>query len=191
MSNTRKRIKTKRGQHTTSSKPNPRQKHINAIQAEKDRLEALTPTGLRRVYASFPELEDLIDRCAWLVSVTDPTAGRSLEPSRGGDNDRVLEAGQRVAWFRGHQSYVQDELASLNKRLADKIEANDHDRYKPEAPRCWRRGCTDESGNPTRGRRQSLENEVCQWCGEPFSTAQTNDRPWRTSGARESRSTAR
>lgn len=161
-----KKSKGKKKGYSTGQGARPKDRHIAAVQAEADRYRAMTPVGIRRVFASFPELEDLIDSCAWLVAMVDPTTSRSTGTiGRTSDTDNVgamLAAGDRVQWYRGHKDFISGELAKLNRQIADKIKPTDHDRYKPPKPRCWRRGC------PRYSHHQPYDAEVCQGCGQPF-----------------------
>lgn len=156
----------KKPRNTQTTKVRPAdQGHINALQAEIDRLEAMTTVGQRRVFASFPELEYLFECCAWLISIVDPTAGRTYgtigRTSIDATNnvDAMLAAGDRVEWFVGKQQWLNDELKLLNENLAGKIEATEHDRYKATPPVCITSGCE------VKGLPQAFDSRFCRQCG--------------------------
>lgn len=169
MTNTRRRVKAKnKTKAKAPKKATPREQHIAAIQADKARLEALTPVGTRRIVASFPAVEELLDLLGWLVDATDPTAAIGVDTQRvivtqsPSDDDGIERAASAVARFVGIQHSTNRALEDVVRVLRDKVEANDHDRWKPTPNQCWVRSC------PKRGLRQAWDQPTCAGCGRSF-----------------------
>lgn len=170
MTNTRKRLKVKRKASGTQT---PEEKHVAAIQAELDKVRNMTPVGLNRIVASFPELRDLINNLGDLVEAADPTAGRHLDPdqpyiSRDSSGDGIVafgdiathRAGISTYRFRKEQDRVRKRLGNLAYTVSVALGGGDGIHY--EKPRCKRTNC------PEHGIRQPMGTTECLGCGRAF-----------------------
>lgn len=171
MTNTRRRVKAKnKTKAKAPKKATPREQHIAAIQADKARLEALTPVGTRRIVASFPAVEELLDLLGWLVDATDPTAAIGVDTQRvivtqsPSDDDGIERAASAVSRFVGIQRWANNELYDVTRQLRDKVKANEYDRSKPLSPVCVNPGC-QVVGIP-----QGYDQVTCRKCKGALAT---------------------
>jgi hypothetical protein len=169
VTNTRRRLKAKR-----TKTESPHEKHIAAIHRARERAENMTPVGLRRIMASFPELEDLINQLGDLVVATDPTAGKLIDPdsayvTRDQNHDGIVafgniathRAGVSTHQFRQHQERFRRDLGHLAYRVGVAMGGGDGAIHH-EKPRCQRANC------PEFGRRQPVGTTECLGCGRAF-----------------------
>jgi hypothetical protein len=169
MTNTRRRLKAKRTKTETSE-----EKHIQAIHRARIRAENMTPVGIQRIIASFPELEDLLNQLGDLIEATDPTAGKLIDPdstyvTRDNGHDGIVafeniathRAGLSTHRFRQHQERFRRDLGHLAYQIGVSMGGGDGQIHH-EKPRCQKNNC------PEYGRRQPMGTTECLGCGKPF-----------------------
>lgn len=170
MSKTKRARANARQKNTQTTKD----RHIAAIQRERQRIENMTPVGLRRIVASFPEVEDLLNQLGDLIEAGDPTAGRHLDPNsahvtKDSGSDGIVaygeiathRAGLSTHRFRQAQDQFRKDIGHLAYRVGVAMGGGDGEIHH-EKPRCQRNNC------PEYGRRQPMGTTECLGCGRAF-----------------------
>lgn len=159
-------------------------KHIAAIQAEKERLENLTPVGIKRIIATFPELRDVIDALGWMVAAMDPTSARVIDPDspqvttdsksdgivvvgKGKDQLATLRAGAATHRYRKTQPWARNKLRHVARELHTALDGQ-REETKAEAPRCQKKDPQTGEKCKLFGKRQAFGQERCRGCNQAF-----------------------
>jgi hypothetical protein len=139
---------------------------VNAKNKEIERLHAMTPAGLKTLFAQYRHLEDLLTVLIKVADLADPIQGIAY------DTDKVTTAddtypieGQGTRADRQRMSWAGQEISKLTHRIEVSVKPKgEHSEGLTGGPQCWRRQCEG------RGLKQSWDNDACGYCGDPFST---------------------
>lgn len=140
---------------------------LNAKNQEMDRLRAMTPAGLKTLFAQYENLEPLLKLLVKVADLADPLTSVPL------DSEKVTTADDTYP-IEGRGTEVDrrrmKRVGHWVSELARRVEREMRPRERPDGssltggPQCWRRQCEG------RGLKQSWDHDVCGYCGEPFST---------------------
>lgn len=143
---------------------------VHAKNKEIDRLHAMTPAGLKTLFAQYENLEQLLKLLVKVADLADPSKGIAY------DTEKVTTADNKASYPIEGQGTQRDrerlkDVGGWVSELARRVERELRPREpRPEGtsltggPQCWKRKCEG------RGLKQSWDNDVCGYCGEPFST---------------------
>ena len=143
-------------------------RNINAKNQEIDLLRALTPAGLKTLFAQYQHLEDLLRGLIKIADLADPLQGINYDTEKvtTADTTHPIE-GQGTRADRLRMKRIGDEISRLAHQVRNELRPRDG---KPTGegltggPQCWKRSCEG------RGLKQSWDHDVCGYCGEPFTT---------------------
>ncbi len=152
-------------------KADPHLKHLQALRAERERIEKATPGTWREIGASIPEIYGLRDCLAKMLFFADARKGRVIDGERHSSRDpngiqflgdfRASLAADTLP-DRERVERTRRRLRHLVRDLEDELDPHTPRRRVPN-PRCQKTQCSGK------GKRQTFGQPRCGWCGEPFT----------------------